>query len=163
MGFFSRSALEGAVKTEEEEDPDPFEALLSQPALPHPASTVVAQGMTLTGTLRGEGDIIIEGRLAGEIETSGAVTIATTGEVEGPIVVENARVAGYVKGNITARTQLRLEPTGRVEGDISTASLIVENGGSFNGCSSMLQPAAQAVGASEPKAGKNAGESQDKY
>ncbi len=162
MGFFSRSALEGSAKSEKEEGPDPFETLLSQPALPRPASTGLAQGMTLTGTLHGEGEIVIEGKLVGEIETSGTVTVATSGEVEGPIVVENAKIAGFVKGNITARTQLRLEPTGRVEGDISAASLIVENGGSFNGCSSMLQPVAQTA-APEPKAGKDAGGDQDKY
>lgn len=112
--------------------------------MPHPKApintdTVISKGIVATGSLQGEGTIRIEGHLEGEISLNGSVIVTATGEVKGPISANIVHVAGYVKGNITAHKQLLLEPTGYIEGDISTASLIVEDGGRFDGRSTMLQ------------------------
>ena len=63
--------------------------------------------------------------------------------VRGPITADVVRVAGRVAGDIHAREHMRLEPTGSVDGDIKTASLVVEDGGSLNGrCTTVkAQPA----------------------
>ena len=58
---------------------------------------------------------------------------------QGPITADTVRIAGEVQGSITAREHLCLERTGGVHGDISTASLVVENG-HLDGSSTMLTP-----------------------
>lgn len=116
---------------------EPFDAL---PTLPKPRdNTVIAEGITFTGVIRGEGNVQIEGRLEGEIDLKGGVTVVTTGVVQGPITADAVRVAGGVEGSITAREHLCLERTGSIHGDVATASLVVENG-RLNGSSTMLEP-----------------------
>lgn len=116
-------------------DEEPFDDL---PTLPKAKNdTVIAQGITFTGTIRGEGSVQVEGRLEGEIDLKGGVVVAAGGVVQGPITADAVRVAGDVQGSITARENLCLERTGGIHGDVTTASLIVENG-RLDGSSTML-------------------------
>ena len=122
------------------------------PGLPSPlSSTVIATGVTVTGTMKGEGVIQVEGTVEGEINLQGAVIVASSGLIKGPITAEVIQVAGRVKGNCVARGHVRLEKTGSLEGDVTTLSLVVEDGGRLNGRSNMVKeiPASQTA-APEP-------------
>ena len=140
MGFFGGTARQEPVTSpsyEEETFEDAFDSL---PPLPKPQdNTIIAKGVTFTGTIEGEGIVQIEGRLEGEVKLKGSVTVATTGVVKGPINADSVRVAGEVQGSITARDHLCLERTGSIHGDVSTCSLVVENG-RLDGSSKMLVP-----------------------
>ena len=110
------------------------------PSLPTPRSnTVIAKGLTVSGTMEGEGVVQVEGNVEGAIHLTGSVIVTTTGHIKGPVEADVVRVAGFVEGNVTARDHLRLEKTGNVEGDVTTASLVVEDGGRLNGRSTMVQ------------------------
>jgi cytoskeletal protein CcmA (bactofilin family) len=50
-----------------------------------------------------------------------------------------------VVGNIAAQEHLFLESTGSIDGDVSTNALVVENGGSLNGRTTMLHSAEESV------------------
>ena len=140
MGFFGGQTKQEAMSGpgfEEETFEDAFDSL---PPLAKPQdNTIIAKGITFTGVVEGEGIVQIEGRLEGEIKLKGSVTIATTGLVQGPITADSVRVAGEVQGSITARDHLCLERTGSIHGDVSTCSLVVENG-RLDGSSKMLVP-----------------------
>ena len=140
MGFFGGQTRQDPVSTPSYEDENFEDAFDSLPTLPKPQdNTVIAKGITFTGVIEGEGIVQIEGRLEGEIKLKGSVTVATTGEVQGPITADSVRVAGEVTGSITAREHLCLERTGSIHGDVSTCSLVVENG-RLDGSSKMLVP-----------------------
>lgn len=111
----------------------------SAPGLPKPSSTVVAGGVTITGTIKGEGVVQVEGVVEGEIVLTGAVVVASSGLIRGPVAADVVRVAGRIEGSVTARDHLRLEHSGQMEGDVTTASLVVEDGGRLNGRSSMIK------------------------
>lgn len=151
MGFFS-----SVTRVEEKDEVLPVqeEPELSAPPKPR-TSTVITEGVTLTGRLCGEGSLQVEGTVEGEIELKGSVAVSVTGLVKGPIAADVVRVAGTVEGNISARDHLRLEKTGQIRGDVSTASLVVEDGGRLNGRSTMLEP-----GQPEPLPAGEAGELQ---
>ncbi len=138
MGFFGGQTRQEPVTTssfDEESFEDAFDSL---PPLPKPQdNTIIAKGITVVGTVKGDGIVQIEGRVEGEIKLKGSVTIATTGSVKGPITADSVRVAGEVVGSITARDNLCLERTGSIHGDVSTSSLVVENG-RLDGSSKML-------------------------
>ena len=140
MGFFggsTRPEPSAGPAFEEEAFEDAFDSL---PPLPKPQdNTIIAKGVTFTGVVQGEGIVQIEGRLEGEIKLKGSVTVTTTGFVQGPITADSVRVAGEVQGSITARDPLCLERTGSIHGDVSTCSLVVENG-RLDGSSKMLVP-----------------------
>lgn len=138
MGFWGRPA-----RIEEEEDAlsqEPFEDEL--PTLPEPpSSTVIAAGATITGNLTGEGVIQVEGTVEGEINLNGAVIIAPSGLVKGPVTADVIRIAGRIVGGVTAKEHLLLEKTGSLEGDMTAPSLEVVDGGRLNGRCTMPPPA----------------------
>jgi len=139
MGFF------GMQKVEPQADAPalPEEAPVSAPVPSRAGSTVIAQGITFAGTLTGEGVVQVEGSVEGEFSMTGAVIVAESGLVRGPITADVVRVAGRVEGNVHAREHMRLESSGSVEGDVKTASLVVEDGGILNGrCATVKAPPA---------------------
>lgn len=135
MGFFSRQTKgEEEVLVQEE-----FEETI--PPLPEPPkSTVIAVGASVSGTLRGEGIIQVEGTVEGEIELKGAVIVTPTGLIKGPVTADVIRIAGRIEGGITAKERLLLQKDGSIEGDITTPTLEVEDGGRFNGRCTMPAP-----------------------
>lgn len=140
MGLFGGPTKQEPASTAPYEDTmfeEPFDSL---PTLPKAQdNTVIAKGITFTGTIHGEGAVRVEGCLEGEVDLRGTLTVTTTGTVKGPIAADVVRVAGDITGSITARESLCLERTGCVHGDVATASLIVENG-RLDGSSTMLTP-----------------------
>ena len=152
MGFFGGQTRQEPVTPSSYEDEAFEDAFDSLPTLPQPQdNTVIAKGITFTGTIRGEGTVQVEGRLEGEVDLKGTITVATTGTVQGPITADVVRVAGDVTGSITARDNLCLERTGSIHGDVSTCSLVVENG-RLDGSSKMLVPPERPREAQPPEA-----------
>ena len=141
MGLFGTPSKPEPVEPPSFEEEEMFDEL---PPLPKVQSTIIAQGITFTGVIRGDGAVVIEGRVEGEIDMKGSVTVSAGGTVQGPITADAVRVAGDVQGSITAREHLCLERTGGIHGDVATASLIVENG-RLDGSSTMLTPPAQPL------------------
>ena len=133
MGFFNSPKVEQQL-------PVALEGDKPQESLPPPqkvSSTLITQGVTIKGTVEGEGVVQVEGEVEGEFHMVGAVIVSDTGLVRGPISADVVRVAGKVEGNVTAREHMRLEQTGTLIGDVATASLVVEDGGRLNGRSTM--------------------------
>lgn len=115
------------------------------PQLPEPhTNTVIAKDLTVTGTLRGDGVVQIEGRVEGEVSLKGYVIVSPTGVIKGPVEADVIRIAGSVEGNIIAHDHLRLEKTGSVLGDVTTDSFVIEDGGRLNGRTTMVKEAQSA-------------------
>lgn len=135
MGFFSTPKTDTQMSVISDSE-------RHQESLPSPAkisSTVITQGVTVKGTIRGEGVVQVEGVVEGEFSMVGAVIVSDTGLVRGPVSADVVRVAGRVEGNVVAREHMRLEQTGTLIGDVATASLVVEDGGCLNGRSTMTK------------------------
>lgn len=132
MGFFGGQKVEpqAAVPALPKEEPTSS----------RPSSTIISQGITLIGTLRGEGVIQVEGIVEGEFDLTGAVIVAESGLIRGPITADVVRVAGRVEGDVNAREHMRLESSGSLDGDVKTASLVVEDGGILNGRCTTVKP-----------------------
>ena len=136
MGFFS------STQRTDTQYPIAVEGEKPQESLPPPqkvASTLITQGVTIKGTVEGEGVVQVEGVVEGEFSMVGAVIVSDTGLVRGPVSADVVRVAGRVEGNVVAREHMRLEQTGTLIGDVATASLVVEDGGCLNGRSTMTK------------------------
>lgn len=105
--------------------------------------TVVGAGVTLRGDLRSDGDILIDGRLEGRIETEGNLSIGVNAVVFGPVSGMNVSIAGRVEGPVGAAGEVAITSTGQVLGDIACNTLSVESGGVFLGRSQMPTTAVQ--------------------
>lgn len=132
MGFFGGQTkppveVQPAVETVEEPQDD-------LPELPEPRDvTTIASGITVAGSLLGEGVVEVEGIVNGEAKLKGSVTVAASGLVKGPIEADVVRIAGRVEGSVLARDHLRLEKTGTIDGDVTSYSFVIEDGGRLNG------------------------------
>jgi cytoskeletal protein CcmA (bactofilin family) len=112
--------------------------------------TVVGQGAKLEGTVVSAGSLRIDGQVKGKINADGDVVLSPQSQVEADIRATSVSIAGRFRGNIVASGRAHLARGGRIDGNITAKSLVVEEGGVFNGQSSMDQqaaPGAQTVAA----------------
>ncbi len=99
--------------------------------------TLIGKNTSFEGTLTAEGTIRIDGKIKGDVKVEGDIYIGESSQVIGNIMGSNIIVGGNVDGNIIANEQLRLTSTGKVIGDISVKSLIIDENGVFEGSSKM--------------------------
>jgi cytoskeletal protein CcmA (bactofilin family) len=96
-----------------------------------PTQSVVDAWLTITGNLESQGDVRVEGQVAGDIRCANLV-IGRDATVSGDIVAEEAVVRGRVKGIIRANRVI-LEDTACVESAIYHKVLSIDEGASFEG------------------------------
>jgi cytoskeletal protein CcmA (bactofilin family) len=101
------------------------------------AETIVGTSVKLKGNLKSDGDIIVDGVVAGEIKTKGSVKIGKNANIIASIKAKNVSVSGIVQGNIEVSDRLELLETGKVLGDISANVLSIAAGAVFTGKSQM--------------------------
>ena len=126
--------------------------------------TVLGPRDSLTGTLNVESDLIVHGKVDGQIVSGGSVTVEAGGVVQASIEAENLTVRGEVRGDVVVKDRLRLTGYGSAEGSATMARLIVEEGGSINGSISMTSAPSAPSGskpAAKPVAEKDNGTTTD--
>ena len=96
-------------------------------------AAVIGRGAKIVGRVTGDGDLIVEGRLAGELTVGGDVQLREGSVVEAPIQAGDVTIEGAVVGDVTARGAVILRPSGSVQGAISTNRLALEDGARFSG------------------------------
>lgn len=103
------------------------------------APSILGRNLIITGDIKTDGDIQIDGRLDGNLH-AGSVTIGESGAVNGKLVVSHLNVRGKVTGKIDAHA-VELAETANVQADIVQDSLIIANGAFFDGkCSRKSAP-----------------------
>ncbi len=100
-------------------------------------SAFIDQGSNFEGKLSFKDTVRIDGGFKGEISSENTLIVGESGEIEALISSKNVVVSGSVVGNIVATDQVVLHKSARVDGDITTPSVVVEKGAVFNGTLSM--------------------------
>jgi cytoskeletal protein CcmA (bactofilin family) len=98
---------------------------------------LISTGTDITGDIKSNGDIRIDGTLTGNLNTKGKVVIGPTGKISGEVICKNSEVSGTVEGKIIVGQLLNLKASSRILGDIDTAKLSIEPGAVFTGTSKM--------------------------
>jgi cytoskeletal protein CcmA (bactofilin family) len=104
---------------------------------PDSTDTLIGEGSQFEGKIKSEAGLRIEGRITGDIEVAGDVTIGEHGVANSNIKARNVIVAGQVTGNIAAQGKLTIKATGKLHGNLSAMELSIESGGHFHGSSKM--------------------------
>jgi cytoskeletal protein CcmA (bactofilin family) len=97
----------------------------------------LGEGTSFKGTLTFEGTVRIDGRLEGEIFTKDTLVIGEGAQVSAAIHAGVVVISGTVHGNITAERKIDIHASGRLYGNISTPSLVIEEGVVFEGTCTM--------------------------
>lgn len=98
---------------------------------------LISQDTEITGDVKSNGDIRIDGSLTGNLITKGKVVIGTTGRIKGEVNCKNSEVSGSVEGKITVSQLLNLKASSKIIGDIITSKLAIEPGAKFTGTCKM--------------------------
>jgi cytoskeletal protein CcmA (bactofilin family) len=108
-------------------------------------SGFVGGGTVVTGEANFKAMMRVDGHLSGRVSsTSGTLIVGSNGKVDANIEVAVAVIHGTVNGDIIATQRLELGRSAKVNGNIQTPSLIIEQGAVFEGSCKMLQMNAAA-------------------
>lgn len=98
---------------------------------------LISNGTEITGDIKSNGDIRVDGTLTGNLNTKGKVVIGTTGKIKGEVFCKNSEVSGTIEGKISVGQLLNLKASSKIHGDISTSKLSIEPGARFTGTCKM--------------------------
>jgi cytoskeletal protein CcmA (bactofilin family) len=108
-------------------------------------SGFVGGGTMLTGEANFKAMMRVDGHLSGRVtSTSGTLIVGANGKVDANIEVAVAVIHGTINGDIIATQRLELGRAAKVNGNIQTPSLVIEQGAVFEGSCKMLQMTATA-------------------
>lgn len=97
------------------------------------ATNVLSSGLEIIGSIRFSHDMIIDGKVEGEITSEkGRVTIGENAVIKGDITAGDVRVYGQVDGKITSE-RCKLEDKSRINGDIKSKVFSMEEGAKLSG------------------------------
>jgi cytoskeletal protein CcmA (bactofilin family) len=112
----------------------------------------VGGGTVVTGEANFKAMMRVDGHLSGRVSSSsGTLIVGANGKVDANIEVAIAIIHGTINGDIIATQRLELGRAAKVNGNIQTPSLVIEQGAVFEGSCKMLQMTAAADKAKREK------------
>ena len=121
----------------------------------------IDQGSEFEGKLSFRDTVRIDGRFRGEISSENTLIVGESGEIQASIRSNTVVISGSVEGDVSAGQKVFLHKTARVNGNVETLCLVMEDGAVLNGQVKMASPdgksSARSVkavsgGASNPEA-----------
>ncbi|WP_431163751.1 bactofilin family protein [Flagellimonas beolgyonensis] len=108
----------------------------------------IEKNTKIKGDITSEADFRIDGKLEGNVKTSGKVVIGKDGYIKGKVECVNADIEGKFNGELMVTDLLALKASAVIEGTVSVSKLAVEPGATFNAACTMGKGASMA---SSPK------------
>jgi cytoskeletal protein CcmA (bactofilin family) len=93
---------------------------------------ILTSNVEIEGSINFQKELCIDGKVQGEINSDGLLTIGENADIRGEIKTKSVTVYGKVHGNITAE-RCELKSKCILQGDLKAARLIVEEGAAFIG------------------------------
>jgi cytoskeletal protein CcmA (bactofilin family) len=110
-------------------------------------TSTIGRGTVVRGSVHGEGDLEILGRVEGSVAIGGELTIGETALVKSDVSGRRVIVRGAVAGNVTATEAIVLEAGARVVGDLGAPQIGIRPGALVRGLVST-----HGAGTSAPRA-----------
>ncbi len=95
--------------------------------------TIIARGVRVEGDFQSQGAVLIEGEVAGNVQTAGDLRVGDEAKIHADVVAQNAVVGGEVRGNIQVAGKLELLSSAKMIGDVTADVLSVAAGALVNG------------------------------
>ena len=104
----------------------------------------IEKNTKIKGDIVSEADFRIDGKLDGNVKTSGKVVIGKDGYIHGKVQCVNADIEGSFNGELQVSELLSLKASAVIEGTVSVNKLAVEPGATFNASCTMKTKGAMA-------------------
>lgn len=99
----------------------------------------VANGTEIEGCMSFDMPVQIDGKLTGTLFSSSTVVVGPRGELAGDAEVASLIVRGVCTGAVSASEKVEVAAEGRMTAQVACPSLIIHEGGEFNGSSEMMR------------------------
>ena len=96
-------------------------------------TTVLADDLHITGTITFKSSLMIKGTLDGEVVSEGLLIVGPTAKVNAKVTTKKLVSHGEITGDVTASEQVVLKQSAVQTGNITTPSIMIENGSVMNG------------------------------
>jgi cytoskeletal protein CcmA (bactofilin family) len=121
---------------------------------------VLSSDVDIKGIVKFQHDLIVDGKIEGEIHSTGNLTVGENARIKAEIKTGTVVVYGKVHGNMTVSERVELKSSAEVIGDIKAQTLVIEAGAIFVGKSTVGTPTQAASATTETKPAQPAAASQ---
>jgi cytoskeletal protein CcmA (bactofilin family) len=98
------------------------------------SGALIGKTLTITGEIRGEEDLVIDGKLEGDVDLpQHRLTIGPSGVLQGKIRAREIVVYGTVQGNLQASERVEIKKHAKVIGDLKAQRPVIEDEAYFKG------------------------------
>ncbi|MCM4161990.1 MULTISPECIES: polymer-forming cytoskeletal protein [unclassified Arenibacter] len=97
----------------------------------------IEKNTKIKGDIVSEADFRIDGKLDGNVKTSGKVVIGIDGYIHGKVECVNADIEGNFNGELIVSDLLTLKSSAVIEGTVIVSKLAVDPGATFNASCTM--------------------------
>lgn len=94
---------------------------------------LLSRGVSIKGTVKFRDELLIDGEVEGEIDSTGTLTIGEHASIKGEIKSKSVKVRGTVEGDIFASERCELQAGCTLHGDIEAPRLVVDEHATFCG------------------------------
>jgi cytoskeletal protein CcmA (bactofilin family) len=113
----------------------------------HSGKDILSSDVEIKGSIKFQKELLIDGKVEGEIHSDGVLTIGENADIRGEIKTKSITVFGKVQGNITVGERCELKSRCTLQGDLKAARLVIEEGATFIGKSEVTSAAGGAKAA----------------
>ena len=117
----------------------------------------IEKNTKIKGDIISQADFRIDGKLDGNVKTSGKVVIGKDGYIHGKVECVNADIEGNFNGELLVAELLSLKSSAVIEGNVSVSKLSVEPGATFNATCTMKGKGMPSSGSMMGKPGSDMG------
>ncbi len=123
----------------------------AEPEMPKNIATV-GKSVAVKGQIFSREELLVDGEVEGTIElVEHRLTIGPNGKVRAAIKAREIVILGSVWGNVEVTDKIDIRKDARLEGDIKTARIIIEDGAYFKGSIDIVKPGEAVKPAATPR------------
>jgi cytoskeletal protein CcmA (bactofilin family) len=98
------------------------------------ATARLGSSLHVKGEISGNEDLYIDGTVEGLVHLDERkLTVGATAKLTADVIAGDVIVYGSVKGNVRGKDKIEIKKDGSVNGDLTTAQIIIEDGAYFKG------------------------------
>mgnify|MGYP005839332289 CR=1 FL=1 len=97
-------------------------------------AATIGPSISIDGQLKGEEDLVVEGRIKGTVELkNNTLTVGTQGTLDAEVFAHTIFVEGTVTGDLYASERISIRKSAQIKGNILAPRISLEDGAKFRG------------------------------
>ena len=114
---------------------------------------ILSNDVHIKGSVRFTNDLLVDGRIEGEISSDGALTVAENAHIKAEVTTKSVVIYGKVHGNVVCSDRVEIKASAEMVGDVKAGTLSIEPGAIFVGKSEVGTPTSAPKQDSQPQQG----------